>query len=309
MITDTVLMVRPVHFQFNPETAQDNEFMNKPSGDAQSQIDAALKEYDAAVLQLEAEGLEVISFDLSRHEKEFGGTVLPDAVFPNNWFSTDAEGGVTLYPMYAKSRNLEKMQFRFVAEELLQRGFEIARVRNFEFEGRVLEGTGSIVIDHRLRRAYCALSQRSELPIFERWCELQKLEPVSFDAFSSKQVRFYHTNVMLSIGDSYAVVCRDSIPQDQRERVLSRLAEDREIIDISPEQAEKHFCGNTIQLRGKTGNKLIVMSHAAHDGFSQQQREQLAKHGKLLAIDIPTIELIGGGSARCMVAEVFLPRR
>jgi hypothetical protein len=260
------------------------------------------------VAQLEAAGIEVVVFDEAEpHET-------PDALFPNNWISTHADGTVALYPMFAPNRRTERREdVPLVLEH--QFGFDVRQIIDFtEFEShnKFLEGTGSIVLDRINRKAYAALSDRTDARALEHFCDQLDFDPVAFQAFQTvgnQRFPIYHTNVMMSIGSGYAVVCLDCIDSDEEQKkVVDAIAQDGlQLIAITEEQVNQ-FAGNMLELTGNEG-PLLVMSASAHESLSPGQIEKLQQHTTLLHAPLPTIETCGGGSARCMIAEIHLPKQ
>ena len=302
-----VVMVPPDDFGFNEETAGDNAWQARSSLSEASVRQAAQREFHELASVLEAHGIEVM-----RLEKDPDSAVItPDGVFPNNWFSTTSEGTIVIFTAATPSRRAERRPLDL--ERLLEEnGYDIRSyvyVGKIEESVRVLEGTGSMVFDHVGRRAYAGRSSRTHPEAFEEFTQLREhTEAILFETRDSSGHPIYHTNVMMSIGEGFVVVCTESIVPSDRERVLGQLSGDRDVIEISMEQMERGFCGNILQLQNTSGEKLIAMSSTAFHAFTGEQRERLAAHGKLLHADLSTIESVGGGSARCMLAEVFLPR-
>ncbi|KAG2374383.1 hypothetical protein C9374_010953 [Naegleria lovaniensis] len=312
-LTDTVLMVRPVDFAFNEQTAVDNEFQNRIEDKSASQIrDDALSEFDQSVKNLREAGVQVLVLEAPKTPLS---TKVPDAVFPNNWFSTCADGTVFTYPMFTPNRRAEVERLNDVLELLKGANLTVSRVIEMHNvpSSLALEGTGCMVFDHLNGVVYANLSERcnaKQLEQFVQHTNGAKTELVTFRTKSSNGKEFYHTNVMLSIGEDFAIVCSAVIVEEDREKVMSALRKTRKtVIDLTIEQTEKFMCANVLQLCTKTGGKVIVMSDSAYNGFTEEQRNLLEKeHGKLVLFPISkTIEKIGGGSARCMVAEVFNP--
>jgi hypothetical protein len=303
--TDTVLMVRPYDFGFNEQTSRDNEFQQKPE---QSELEVNQKantEFDKMVSALRGAGVRVLI--LERPEEDYPKT--PDAVFPNNWFSTEHDGTILLYPMAAENRRDERRP-RDVESLLSKNGYKIRNVitvGGYTESDSFLEGTGSMVIDHRAEVVYAARSPRCNDEQFDNFIRLRFYKRgIMFDTRSSSGNPIYHTNVMMSIGDKFAVVCLECIPdQTERDTVLKSLEESFEVIRISLDQMEQHFCGNILQVNSVDGHSHIVMSQRAESGFNPEQIERLERYGQILAVDLQTIESVGGGSARCMMAEVF----
>lgn len=305
-------MVRPVDFGFNAETAADNAFQNLPQLSPNELREAVLQEFDEAVATLVQAGIQVLVL-----EKPDGLPSMPDAVFPNNWFSTRQDGTVVLYRMAAQNRQNERLQYPALERLLLGKGFQVNAVVNIGpmhhqakgVEVQYLEGTGSLIIDHTLQRVYASLSHRTHPEQLKRFAQLFGYELIAFDAFDASGKPFYHTNVVLSIGDRFAVICADAIPDSQRAMVLDKLSAGREVIELSHQRTQTHFCANILQLAGpKDELPRIVMSQTAFSGFDGGLRTRLSHYGQLVPINIPYIEQVGGGSARCMLAEVFLPR-
>lgn len=315
-LADTVLMVRPFDFAFNEQTAADNEFQKVPDRRPEEINKAALEEFEKSVQLLRDSGVRVIVLEKNA---DANAKKTPDAVFPNNWVSTTPDGNMVLYPMATPNRRDETLRCRDVQKLFRENGLEVKNVIQIgpsDEDEHFLEGTGSMVIDHTNRIIYAARSIRtndSQLDNYARTTNYYK-SAVAFDTRSSSGLPFYHTNVMMSIGEEFAVVCSECIVDNEvctKQDVLDALSKGREVIDITLEQAEKYFCGNIIQLRSATtGEKVIAMSESCLRGFTEEQLAVLRRHGNIVAFPVaPTIEFVGGGSARCMIAEVFLPDR
>ena len=307
--TSSVFMVRPHSFRKNEETATNNHYQRDiAQASPEEIIERAQEEFDGLVDQLKAAGVEVVVFDEAEpHET-------PDALFPNNWISTHADGTVALYPMFAPNRRTERREdVPLVLEH--QFGFDVRQIIDFtEFEShnKFLEGTGSIVLDRVNRKAYAALSDRTDARALEHFCDQLDFEPVAFQAFQTvdnQRLPIYHTNVMMSIGSGYAVVCLDCIDSDdERKQVVDAIAQDGlELIAITEEQVIQ-FAGNMLELTGDEG-PVLVMSASAYQSLVPGQIEKLQQHTTLLHAPLPTIETCGGGSARCMIAEIHLPKQ
>ena len=307
--TSSVFMVRPHSFRKNEETATNNHYQRDiAQASPEEIIERAQEEFDGLVDQLKAAGVEVVVFDEAEpHET-------PDALFPNNWISTHADGTVALYPMFAPNRRTERREdVPLVLEH--QFGFDVRQIIDFtEFEShnKFLEGTGSIVLDRINRKAYAALSDRTDARALEHFCDQLDFEPVAFQAFQTvdnQRLPIYHTNVMMSIGSGYAVVCLDCIDSDdERKQVVDAIAQDGlELIAITEEQVNQ-FAGNMLELTGDDG-PVLVMSASAYQSLVPGQIEKLQQHTTLLHAPLPTIETCGGGSARCMIAEIHLPKQ
>ena len=304
-ITDTVLMIRPVRFRTNEETIVNNYFQ-KGINITQEEINRkAQQEFDMLVQKLKEVGVHVIQVE-DIYEQD-----TPDSIFPNNWISFHNNGDVAIYPMFAENRRRERRED--ILDIVEEAGFEIENVFDYteaENEGIFLEGTGAMVLDRIHRKAYCALSPRASEELFIEFCEDFEYTPVIFRAFQKTDGELkpiYHTNVMMALGRTFAIVCLDTI-EDKKERknVLNHLKEDKkEIITISREQVD-YYAGNMLEVKGKE-HSYLVMSQKAYESLTPQQIEAIERHTQILYSDLSTIEICGGGSARCMLAEVFLP--
>ncbi|TGD82473.1 citrulline utilization hydrolase CtlX [Hymenobacter wooponensis] len=301
----TVFLVRPVRFSFNPETAASNYFQQVVQGLGENAMQEKVQaEFDNVVTTLRAKGVRVVVFEdtLEPHT--------PDSIFPNNWLTMHADGRVLLYPMCAPNRRLERRPDILAA---LGQSFAMREVVDFseaEHTGHFLEGTGSIIFDHQHRVAYAALSPRTDARLFTEVCTLLAYQPITFHAVDQKGHAIYHTNVMMCVGAKFAVVCLESLRDEQeRNTVVSSLQETgHEVLPISLEQVAK-FAGNMLTLQPAEGQELLAMSQSAFDALGPVQRGILGHYCELLPLPIPTIETIGGGSVRCMLAEVFLPEK
>jgi hypothetical protein len=307
-LAQTVLMVRPIDFGYNVETASDNEFQQLPSDDT-SACAAALEEFQQSVHRLCAHGIDVLVLEPSS-----ASVRTPDAVFPNNWISTEPDGTVYLYPMRTINRRAERERYPDVEALFRRAGFAIRNVVSIGAVGateKFLEGTGSMCIDRRRRIVYAGLSNRTDP--YQLWNFVHTAgyeRAVTFHTRTRRGAEFYHTNVVLNLGDGFAIVCLDAVPDPtERSHLVSELQKGREIIEISLDQTEEHFCGNAIHLATKCGPSAIALSRRALAGFTPAQRAHLERFGRLLELRIDHIEHTGGGSARCMIAEVFLPKR
>jgi len=298
-------MIRPAVFRMNEETAVNNYFQNYSDHSAQNVNDLAKAEFDSFVAQLQAKGVAVIVVE------DDPTLDTPDSIFPNNWISFHSNGSVALYPMFAENRRRERREEVLKAVE--QRGFAIDNIMDYtqaEQQNVFLEGTGSMILDRVNHTAYCALSPRADKELFLEFCEDYDYFPVVFRALQTvdqKRMAIYHTNVMLCVGEAFAVVCLSSVDDlKERNALIAQLnADGKQIIDITEEQMHQ-FAGNMLQVKGSEDRRCIVMSQSALDSLSPDQKEQLKQHGELVAVALPTIESCGGGSARCMMAEVFL---
>jgi hypothetical protein len=305
---EAVLMVRPARFGYNPETAATNRLQRPPAAAGGAEGAQARKEHDGLAAALESEGIGVCLVEDTPEPPK------PDAVFPNNWVSFHEDGTVVLYPMQAQSRRLERRQevVDTVADRL---GFAVTRtvdLTSHEAQGRYLEGTGSLVLDHIERTAYACVSPRTDPAIVDEWCRELDYEPVVFSAVDRTGVPLYHTNVMLCVGEKVAVVGSESIVPADRGRVLERLrGTGREVVEIGHAEIER-FAGNMLELASwdeALGDcRVLVLSEAARHALSADAFARLsACTDEVLAVPVPTLERLGGGSVRCMLAEVFLP--
>lgn len=306
-ITNSVLMVRPVAFRMNEQTAVNNFFQEKLQLKNEEINKKAQEEFDSFVKKLESVGVNVV---VVNDKKELD---TPDSIFPNNWVSFHQDGTAVVYPMFAENRRRERRMDFF--EELESKGFKINEVLDYtkaEEEDVFLEGTGSMILDRENQKAYCALSPRADEDLLIEFCEDMEFTPVIFSAYQDvdgKRKLIYHTNVMMCVADEFAVICLDCI-DDKKERnnVKRHLKEDgKEIIEITETQIHE-FAGNMLQLKGANDKKYLVMSTTAHKSLTRDQIRRIEKHCEILSSDISTIETCGGGSARCMIAEVFLPK-
>jgi hypothetical protein len=299
--TFTILMIRPVNFGFNEETAASNAFQKKHT--AKDDINAlAQSEFDRMVNLLRANNVDVMVVDDTMEPGK------PDSIFPNNWVSFHADGNIFLYPMQAENRRLErrediiaKLEDRFAVKHVID-------LSRFELEDKFLEGTGSMVLDRENKVAYACISPRTDREVLRVFCGQTGYQAITFDAVDEKAQAIYHTNVLMCIGSSFAVICMDSIPNPHEKIVIkeSLVSTKKEIIEISFEQMNQ-FAGNMLEVKNKAGETLIVMSASAYDALDDGQKNSLQKYGRLVYADISTIENAGGGSARCMMAEVHLP--
>ncbi len=296
-------MIRPRRFFPNPETALDNSFQQKAQPESFKQVSLqALAEFDRAVEALTAAGVRVHVFE------DTPAPVKPDAVFPNNWFSTHHDGRIALYPMYTPSRRTER---RPDIIESLRESYRVTEVIDYSpYEKRelYLEGTGSLVLDHQHRLAYVSLSHRADREPLEKFCADFDYEPVTFQSTSADGRDIYHTNVMMCLGTNFALVGLAMIAdQSQRQMVRQRLeATGKTIVPLTPEQIE-NFAGNALELHNEQ-SKLLVLSARAASQLDVEQRATIERFARLLPLDLPTIEL-AGGSARCMLATIHLPFR
>ncbi|MCK8141488.1 arginine deiminase-related protein [Flavobacterium sp. I-SCBP12n] len=306
--TNSILMIRPVAFRMNEQTAVNNYYQKVLDGLLPATVNAkAQQEFDVFVEKLQAVGVDVTVVDDTLNPDT------PDSIFPNNWISFHENGDVALYPMFAVNRRQERREE--ILDMLEEKGFMIQNIVDYtsaEEDGFFLEGTGSLLLDRANSKAYCALSPRADEELFIEFCEDFDYAPVIFEAFQtvdSERKLIYHTNVMMCLGETFAVICMDCI-DDKKERkmVLDNLKENnKEVILISEDQVN-NFAGNMLEVRGTNDKRYLVMSAAAHQSLTSKQIAQLEKHAEILSSSLDTIEACGGGGARCMMAEIFLPR-
>ena len=299
--TNNILLVRPSNFVFNIETAASNAFQHKASENEETTKQKVISEFEVFATTLQSKGVNVFVMDDTINPQK------PDAVFPNNWVSFHPDGMVILYPIYAPNRRHERRQDIL---DTLKKDFEIKQLldlSHYENEGMFLEGTGSIVFDHRHKIAYACLSPRTNKELFVKVCNHLQYKPIWFQAYDNGGMEIYHTNVMMCVGERFAVICLDSISNNQeREFVLQSLKESgHQVIDITWEQMN-HFAGNMLELQTNEGKSIVAISQSAFDSLTQSQKTEIGKYGELVPLYVNTIETIGGGSARCMIAEVFL---
>lgn len=308
-ITDTILMIRPVAFRMNEQTAVNNYYQKVLDNLVPATVNAkAQQEFDAFVEKLKAVGVNVIVVDSTIDPDT------PDSVFPNNWVSFHENGDVALYPMFAENRRLERRED--ILDLLEDKGFHIENIVDYtsaEEDNIFLEGTGSLVLDRANHKAYCALSPRAEEELVIEYCEDFEMTPIIFEAFQTvngERKHIYHTNVMMCIGETFAVICADCI-DDKKERkmVLESLKEDGKEVILLTEAQLNHFAGNMLQVNGANNKSYLVMSDAAKQALTAEQVVKIEKHTEILSANLDTIEACGGGSARCMMAEVFLLKK
>jgi hypothetical protein len=305
--TNTILMIRPIGFRKNEQTAVNNYFQEDIDLQNSEINKKAQEEFDGYVFKLKSYGVNVV---VVSDTEEFD---TPDSIFPNNWISFHADGTVGLYPMFAENRRLERRDD--ILNELEKNGFLIENIVDYtsaEEEGLFLEGTGSIILDRANKKAYCALSARADEDLFIEFCEDFEYTPVVFVAnqtVKGDRAAIYHTNVMMCVAETFVVICLASIDDKaERKNVLKHLKEDgKQVVDIT--EAQMHsFAGNMLQVRGSNDEQFLVMSAAAYDSLTQSQIAKINNHCKIISSSLETIETCGGGSARCMMAEVFLPK-
>jgi len=301
MKNDKILMIRPVSFGFNEQTAESNAFQNRE--DDQQLVQAnALAEFDNFVRVLRDNGVDVTVIEDTPEPHT------PDSIFPNNWVSFHENGEVFLYPMQAENRRLERRED--IIRQLEER-FHVGHIidlSRFEKQGQFLEGTGSMVLDRDNKIAYACLSSRTDEEVLDTFCQHAGYKPVLFNAVDQKGKAIYHTNVLMAVAQKYVVICLDAIADDEEaEAVIDAISSsEKEIIAISFEQMNQ-FAGNMLEIYNDKGESLIVMSESAWESLDDEQKEVLSSFSRPVYADIKTIEQNGGGSARCMMAEVWLP--
>src|SRR6187399_1673850 len=304
-ITDTILMIRPAAFGANEETAATNFFqLTGTKTDPRSIQQAALKEFDNMVELLLQHEIKVLVID------DTPTPVKPSAIFPNNWFSTSPEGIVSVFPLYAANRRPEKRDdiLRMLAEKFVVK--DLQNWSEFEVEGKFLEGTGSMVIDHENKVIYTCYSPRTDVSLLEKFANANKYRAIIFLAIDKNGQPVYHTNVMMMLGEDFAILCEEAIEEEWELIAVRQLLESsgHEVIRISKEQMHC-FAGNMLQVKNSEREKFLLMSQTAFDSLTEEQKEELAARSQLLSIPIPVIEKTEGGSVRCMMAEIFLERR
>lgn len=304
-LASAVLMIRPARFESNPLTAESNRFQVSQEASPEQQQRSAVAEFEALGRMLEENGVTVIRIDDTAEPHT------PDSIFPNNWVSFHADGTVVLYPMEAANRRTER-RHDIIDSLSRDHGFQVSEIMDFsshENEGHYLEGTGSMVLDRVNRIAYACLSSRTHLDVLGEFAQRMDYDIIAFDAVDKDGTAIYHTNVLMNVGESLAVICADTITRpDQREAVLQRLAETgHEIVMLTHEQLEA-FAGNMLELRAASGERLIAMSTRARESLTTGQIDTIEKYATIVNADIHTIEDSAGGSVRCMLAEIHLPQ-
>lgn len=308
LMADTILMIRPIRFDYNHETAVNNYYQHVSTIDVSEIQKKALQEFDDFVAKLRNYGVEVIVIEDTPNPHT------PDSIFPNNWVSFHENGKVVMYPMFAENRRTERRKdiFEVLGKKHNLKVVELVDLTHYELDNRFLEGTGSMVLDRVNKIAYAAISLRTDNEIFKEFCSQFGYKPVSFVANQTvKEVRFpiYHTNVMMCIADVFAVVCLDAVDDVNERQELIEVLENcgKEIIEITEVQ-KHHFAGNMLQVSSKEGKPLLVMSSNAYQSLNQEQIDRLNSYNPIIHSSLSTIESLGGGSARCMMAEVYLPK-
>lgn len=302
--TDTVLMIEPIAFGFNEQTAVNNYFQVQQEGNVQEK---ALKEFNSFVEKLRAKGINVITIKDTIEPKT------PDSIFPNNWVSFHQDGKVVLYPMFAENRRLERREDII---DHIKEQFDVKEVIDYskiENEKKYLEGTGSMIFDHDNKIAYGSVSLRLDEELFRKFCSEFGFTPVVFHSYQTageERLPIYHTNVMMCVADKFVVICLDCIDDEtERQNVIDSIKNSgKELIEISEDQMQ-NFAGNMLQVQNNSGEKFLVMSQSAYRSLKPEQVSAIEKYCEIIYSDLETIETNGGGSARCMLAEVFLPKK
>lgn len=303
-ITDKIMMIRPANFQFNEETAANNAFQTAGEYDNEAIKNKAIEEFDAMVAILRSKGITV---EVIQDTDE---PVKPDAIFPNNWISFHADGTVVTYPMYAENRRIERREDIIDA---LGDKYQVNKRYTFDYyesEEKFLEGTGSMLFDREHNIVYACLSPRTDIKVLEKYSVLMGAKKIAFRSVDRDGQDIYHTNVMMALGVDFCVICLDSIKNEvEKNDIIDSLNETgKEIIDITYEQME-NFAGNMLQVSNDQGQRYLVLSQAAYDSLTETQISTLSNLTHILPVPITTIETLGGGSVRCMMAEIFLPAK
>jgi hypothetical protein len=294
-----ILMVRPYQFYFNQQTASNNFFQSNVNIENANEL--AIAEFDAMVDQLRQHQIKV------KVVQDTKDPSTPDSIFPNNWISTHPGGTICLYPMFDPNRRAER---KSTVIYFLESNFKIENIidlTDLENEGKFLEGTGSMVLDHQNKIAYGCLSERLDQEAFISWCHKMQFNPISFKALDDKGQPIYHTNVMMCMGNQFVVICMDSIADESEKKILldSFIQTKKEVIEISQDQLN-HFAGNMLQVFDLNEKPHLIMSQQAYTSLNNEQLKSLEKYNPIIPISIPTIEALGGGSTRCMMAELHL---
>ena len=294
-----ILMVRPYQFYFNQQTAANNFFQSNINIENANEL--AIAEFDTMVEKLRAHQIKV---NVVQDTKD---PSTPDSIFPNNWVSTHTNGTLCLYPMFAENRRAER---KATVIDFLESNYKIQNIldlTDLEKEGTFLEGTGSMVLDHQNKLAYGCLSERLDKNAFNEWCDKMQFKAIAFKAVDDKAQPIYHTNVMMCIADKFVVICLDSIPNQKEKQIVltSFKKSNKEVITISQDQLN-HFAGNMLQVFDINEKPHLIMSEQAYNSLKAEQVKSLEKYNHILPISIPTIEALGGGSTRCMMAEIYL---
>ena len=304
VLTSTILMVRPAAFGFNKETAANNYFQSNPNIDKSELQQKAVAEFDNMVQILLSHSINVVVIEDSKEPPK------PDAIFPNNWLSTSPNGLVCVFPMFAPNRRIEK---REAILDQLAKEFIVHDMQDwseYEVEGRFLEGTGSMIIDYDNKMIYACVSERTSLPVLEKYAVANGFQAIVFLATDKNGLPVYHTNVVMTLGEGFCVLCEEAIDEEWELIAVRQLLEstNHSIIAITREQMHQ-FAGNMLQVKNNNDEKFLLLSETAYMSLRKEQKQMLEAYATLLPIAVPTIEEVEGGSVRCMMAEIFLERR
>lgn len=303
-LASTILMIRPAAFGFNEETAANNYFQNNPGISKEQLQQKALKEFDNMVQTLRNHNVDVVVIDDTAEPAK------PDAIFPNNWLSTSPDGIVSVFPMFAPNRRAEKRDdiLQQLAKEFVVK--DVQDWSEYEAEGRFLEGTGSMVIDYDNKMIYAAASERASLSVLEKYAGANHFQAIVFLATDKNGMPVYHTNVAMTLGENFCVLCEEAIEEEWELIAVRQLLEStgHSIVPITREQMHS-FAGNMLEVKNAKGENVLILSQTAFDSLRKEQKQMLEAYAKLLPIAVPTIEEVEGGSVRCMMAEIFLERK
>jgi len=303
-VASTLLMIRPASFSYNDQTAANNYFQEKINITSETLQQYVLVEFDAMVRDLKQAGIEVIVINDTQEPQK------PSAIFPNNWLSTTPEGKIIIYPMFAQNRRLER---RADIIQQLENDFIVQEKQNWsgeENEGRYLEGTGSLIIDHTNKIIYAAISERTNLTVLEKVATKNNFQAIAFLAMDEQGRPVYHTNVLMTLGEKFCVLCEEAIEEEWELIAIRQLliSTGHTIIPISRKQMSA-FAGNMLEVKNKAGEPILILSLTAYESLTEEQKNQLGSFAKLLPISVPTVEQAEGGSVRCMIAEIFLHKK
>ncbi len=306
-LTNSVVMIEPIDFGYNSQTGVDNEFQNRPNQEELKTLSKVIyTEFNNTIDTLTALGVEVLLLG-----KEHTNKTLPDALFPNNWFSTKSNGQLHIYPMKTQNRQ-DEVQILQLSNLFINSDYKLKQtldLRESLPKGSILEGTGSLIFHHPSNTIYAAISERCQRVALENYANKFNHKLTSFETMSENNAPIYHSNVMMSCGEDFAIVTQEVIQKSKQSKVLSGLSNScNDLIIINESQMSQYFCGNILQLKDSNDQPIIAMSQSAYSGFTLKQKVILERHGSLAVCAIPTIERIGGGSTRCMLAENFLPK-
>jgi hypothetical protein len=303
-LTSTILMVRPAAFGFNEETAANNYFQNNPDTDKDELQKTVHAEFDNMVKAIRNHDINVVVIEDTKEPAK------PDAIFPNNWLSTSPTGIVSVFPMFAPNRRIEKREeiLEQIASDFIIR--DLQDWSEYEAEGRFLEGTGSMIIDYENKMIYACVSERTNLSVLEKYAATNGYQAIIFLATDKNGMPLYHTNVMMALGENFCVLCEDAIEEEWELIAVRQLLEstNHAIIAITHEQMHS-FAGNMLQVKNNKGEKYLIMSQTAFNSLRKEQKQMLEAYSILLPIAVPTIEKVEGGSVRCMMAEIFLEKK